>query len=218
MRFTFTAATERALRFASDWCSRTGREELDVESLLVGLLSESECRAAVMLAKHGVDIAAVCRQWPTLAPSSPKSPHCIGGESLADNSPHGGDSHPIPFSSDVEVSIQSACDRLDFLPRRPELATEHLLLGLVSADHEVAIWLRQRGLDPDAIEAEVRTLYGYSLQEQEAPEIPESEEKEESMYERFTDRARKVLQLANQEAQRFNHEYIGTEHILLGLI
>ncbi|MDO5581073.1 MAG: ATP-dependent Clp protease ATP-binding subunit [Planctomycetia bacterium] len=37
-------------------------------------------------------------------------------------------------------------------------------------------------------------------------------------YERFTDRARKVIQLANQEAQRFNHEYVGTEHILLGLI
>src|SRR5205807_1530390 len=38
------------------------------------------------------------------------------------------------------------------------------------------------------------------------------------MYERFTDRARKVMQLANQEAQRLNHEYIGTEHILLGII
>lgn len=38
------------------------------------------------------------------------------------------------------------------------------------------------------------------------------------MYDRFTDRARKVMQLANQEAQRFCHDYIGTEHILLGLI
>jgi hypothetical protein len=38
------------------------------------------------------------------------------------------------------------------------------------------------------------------------------------MYERFTDRARKVMQLANQEAQRLHHEYIGTEHILLGLM
>lgn len=38
------------------------------------------------------------------------------------------------------------------------------------------------------------------------------------MYERFTDRARKVMQLANQEAQRLRHEYIGTEHVLLGLI
>ena len=38
------------------------------------------------------------------------------------------------------------------------------------------------------------------------------------MFERLTDRARKVMALANQEAQRFNHEYIGTEHILLGLV
>ncbi len=38
------------------------------------------------------------------------------------------------------------------------------------------------------------------------------------MYERFTDRARKVMQLANREAQRFNHEYISTEHILLGVV
>lgn len=38
------------------------------------------------------------------------------------------------------------------------------------------------------------------------------------MYERFTDRARKVMTLATQEAQRFNHEYIGTEHILLGFV
>ncbi len=38
------------------------------------------------------------------------------------------------------------------------------------------------------------------------------------MYERFTDRARKVMQTGHQEAQRFNHEYIGTEHVLLGLI
>jgi ATP-dependent Clp protease ATP-binding subunit ClpA len=38
------------------------------------------------------------------------------------------------------------------------------------------------------------------------------------MYKTFTDRARKVMQLANQEAQRFNHDYVGTEHILLGLV
>ena len=38
------------------------------------------------------------------------------------------------------------------------------------------------------------------------------------MYERFTDPARQIMRLANREAQRFNHDYIGTEHILLGLI
>jgi len=38
------------------------------------------------------------------------------------------------------------------------------------------------------------------------------------MYERFTDRARKIMQLANQGAQRLSHESIGTEHILLALV
>ncbi|MGB3329967.1 MAG: Clp protease N-terminal domain-containing protein, partial [Thermomicrobiales bacterium] len=37
-------------------------------------------------------------------------------------------------------------------------------------------------------------------------------------FDKFTDRARKVLTLAQEEAQRFNHNYIGTEHLLLGLV
>jgi len=39
-----------------------------------------------------------------------------------------------------------------------------------------------------------------------------------SRFEKFTERARKVLTLAQEEAQRLNHNYIGTEHILLGLV
>ena len=38
------------------------------------------------------------------------------------------------------------------------------------------------------------------------------------MFERFTDRARRVVVLAQEEARRLNHNYIGTEHILLGLM
>ena len=38
------------------------------------------------------------------------------------------------------------------------------------------------------------------------------------MFDRFTDRAKKVMNLARQEAQKFNHEYLGTEHVLLGLV
>ena len=38
------------------------------------------------------------------------------------------------------------------------------------------------------------------------------------MFDRFTDRSRKVMGFARQEAERFNHDYLGTEHILLGLI
>lgn len=38
------------------------------------------------------------------------------------------------------------------------------------------------------------------------------------MFERFTDRARRVVVLAQEEARMLNHNYIGTEHLLLGLI
>src|SRR5436190_179307 len=38
------------------------------------------------------------------------------------------------------------------------------------------------------------------------------------MLERFTERARRAITLANQEAQRLNHNYIGTEHLMLGLL
>src|SRR5215204_4789093 len=43
-------------------------------------------------------------------------------------------------------------------------------------------------------------------------------ERRMSKFDKFTERARKVLTLAQEEAQRFNHNYIGTEHLLLGLV
>src|SRR5262249_46382361 len=69
--------------------------------------------------------------------------------------------------------------------------------------------LRGQGLDVAALREEVLYLLGLPGR----GTVPPS-----SGYERFTDRARKAMQLANQAAQRFNHEYIGTEHILLGLV
>ena len=48
------------------------------------------------------------------------------------------------------------------LPHPLVLATEHLLLGRAAAEGETATWLRQQGLDPDALQAEIHQLYGYS--------------------------------------------------------
>ncbi len=120
--------------------------------LLAALLTEPECRAAVMLAQRSIDLSAVCGKWPTPTDFSPPREGCAAQK---------------PLSSNLECSLQAAADRLDFLPRPLELATEHLLLGLAAGDHEVSIWLRRRGVDPDAIEAEIRRLYGYVL-----PAIP----------------------------------------------
>ena len=49
------------------------------------------------------------------------------------------------------------------------LATEHLLLGLAAAEDDVGRWLRQQGLSPEAVEAEIQHVYGHSLVTEVAP-------------------------------------------------
>jgi ATP-dependent Clp protease ATP-binding subunit ClpA len=86
------------------------------------------------------------------------------------------------------------------------LGTEHLLLGLVREGEGVAARaLASLGISLEAVRAQVEEIIG---QGQSAPtgHIP------------FTPRAKKVLELSLREAKQLGHNYIGTEHILLGLI
>ena len=63
MPFQFTPAAQRAIDTSAAWTSRKGFDELGAPALLLGLLAESECRAAIMLAGQGIDAAAVCRRF-----------------------------------------------------------------------------------------------------------------------------------------------------------
>jgi ATP-dependent Clp protease ATP-binding subunit ClpA len=86
------------------------------------------------------------------------------------------------------------------------IGTEHILLGLLREGEGVAATaLESLGISLDAVRQQVEEIIG---QGQEAPSghIP------------FTPRAKKVLELAQREARALGHAYVGTEHILLGLI
>jgi ATP-dependent Clp protease ATP-binding subunit ClpA len=86
------------------------------------------------------------------------------------------------------------------------LGTEHLLLGLIHEGEGVAAMaLESLGISPEAARAQLEEIIG---QGQSAPigHIP------------FTPRAKKVFELSLREALQLGHNYIGTEHILLGLI
>jgi ATP-dependent Clp protease ATP-binding subunit ClpA len=86
------------------------------------------------------------------------------------------------------------------------IGTEHLLLGLLAvADGVAPKALKSLGISLDAARQQVEEIIG---QGQQAPSghIP------------LTLRAKKVLDLAKQESRALGHDYIGTEHILLGLI
>ena len=150
MRFIFTPAAERALDQASGWTLGSEHHELEAESLLLGLLSEPECRAAVILARVGVDFSVVRKRWAELARSSPPKDGAVARK---------------PLSSDVVCSLQLAFGRLEGLHQPIELATEHILLGLAAADLEVSLWLREQGLDPDSLTAEIRKLHGFSAED-----------------------------------------------------
>jgi len=86
------------------------------------------------------------------------------------------------------------------------IGTEHILLGLIHEGEGVAAKaLESLGISLDAVREQVQEIIG---QGQQAPSghIP------------FTPRAKKVLELSLREALQLGHNYIGTEHILLGLI
>ena len=223
MEVLFTAAAQRALAEAAAWSAADEPPEeggtrgvpatLETAAVLLGLLAESECRAAMMLARHGIDAAAVRSRWPGLGRNEARFPAWSGWEAADRRRGAGGGGreakgfgsresgierdkpaatsdfqHPTPnpqppipipsstapdhptaqggipvhgFSAGFAASLAAARRRLFDYPRPLVLATEHILLGLADADHEVAVWLRGQGLDPDAIEVEIHQHYGH---------------------------------------------------------
>ena len=87
------------------------------------------------------------------------------------------------------------------------LGTEHLLLGLIKLGQGVAVNVLQKmGLDLETVRMEVEKQVGTGPDQKMIGNIP------------YTPRVKKVLDLAKREARNLNHTYIGTEHILLGLL
>ena len=87
------------------------------------------------------------------------------------------------------------------------VGTEHLLLGLIKLGQGVAVNVLERmGLELDAVRQEVEKEVGSGPPQKSSGNIP------------YTPRVKKVLALANKEAKSLNHSYVGTEHLLLGLL
>jgi len=87
------------------------------------------------------------------------------------------------------------------------VGTEHVLLGLIKLGQGVAVNVLERmGLDLDRVRMEVEKEVGTGTAGQSTGNIP------------YTPRVKKVLALADKEAKALNHSYVGTEHLLLGLL
>jgi ATP-dependent Clp protease ATP-binding subunit ClpC len=109
------------------------------------------------------------------------------------------------FTDRARRAVVLALEEARFL-NHSYIGTEHLLLGLIHEGEGVAAMaLESLGISLEAVRAEVPKVVGRGKQPPTG-HIP------------FTPRAKKVLELSLREAKQLGHDYIGTEHILLGLI
>jgi hypothetical protein len=108
-----------------------------------------------------------------------------------------------PRAQQVLALARKEADRLN----HNFVGTEHVLLGLVKLGQGVAVNVLQKlGLDLDTVRLEVTKQVGTGPDQKLFGNIP------------YTPRVKKVLALAQKEAKALNHTYVGTEHILLGLL
>ncbi|MDD2710473.1 MAG: ATP-dependent Clp protease ATP-binding subunit [Verrucomicrobiae bacterium] len=108
-----------------------------------------------------------------------------------------------PRAQQVLVLARKEADRFN----HNYVGTEHLLLGIIKLGQGVAVNVLQRlGVEIEAVRMEVEKQVGTGPEQKMVGNIP------------FTPRVKKVLALAGKEAKALNHSYVGTEHILLGLL
>ncbi len=108
-----------------------------------------------------------------------------------------------PRARQVVILARKEADRFN----HDYIGTEHLLLGLVRLGQGVAMEvLREMGVDFESLRIEVEKAVGSGPETKVAGEVP------------LTMKARRVIELAIKEAKAMRHSYIGTEHILLGLL
>lgn len=154
MYYELTPASQRVLAQAARWWFSDSAERFSAPALLLGLLAESECRAALLLEAHGISEDTVREHWPTLQPHAPDTwaaePWLTPAGQLV----------PELVTSGAAISLAAASERLQQHLRPLQLATEHLLLGLAAAQHPAAAWLRERGFDAAELEAQILQPYG----------------------------------------------------------
>ena len=184
----FTDRARRVVVLAQEEARMLNHNYIGTEHILLGLIHEGEGVAAKALESLGISLEGVRDQVEEIIGQGQTAP-----------------AGHIPFTPRakkvLELSLREALQL-----GHNYIGTEHILLGLIREGEGVAAQVLQKlGADLNRVRQQVEEIIG---QGQQAPSghIP------------FTPRAKKVLELSLREALQLGHNYIGTEHILLGLI
>ncbi|RZT79593.1 ClpA/ClpB-like protein [Micromonospora violae] len=212
----FTDRARRVVVLAQEEARGLNHNYIGTEHLLLGLLHDTEGVAGMALARCGVSLESARRWIEEMIGIGVVSP---GGH--------------IPFTPRNRRVLELALREALHL-RHSYIGTEHLLLGLIRDGEDVGVQVIARhGVDLRRLRLEVIELLderesGTGEQRSTPAQQPPAAERTPGapprsvttggVFERFTDRARRVIVLAQEEARMRNHDYIGTEHLLLGVI
>ncbi len=207
----FTPRVKKVLALASKEAKALNQSYVGTEHILLGLLCEGDGVAARVLTTLEVDIERTRNE--VLRELDPNFSH--------------GEAEPLPRALARAPSIEDLpaepSTGTEFTPRAKEvlvlsrkeagrlghgcLGTEHLLLGLLSFGQGVAVHVFQKqGLNLEVVRAEVEKQTGLGPETASSGLIP------------YTPCAKKALVQAALEARALRHSYVGTEHLLLGLL
>ena len=219
-KVSFTAAAKRALQGAEEEARRLQHGYIGTEHLLLGLLHVEDAVTARLLTGLGVELGKV---------RSAVEAIINRGDQLTTRPPPSTTMHPTPRVTKV---LALAVEEALYLGQEA-VDTPHLLLGLVRESRGIAAGvLESLGAKLDALGEAVESLPADAEGEQHGEE-PEGdggtggsswwEQVDLSTvpgghFDKLTARAKKVFVLALEEALRLNHNYLDTEHLLLGLV
>ena len=207
----FTERARSVLTLAQEEALRLNHNYIGTEHLLLGLIREGEGVGAKTLTNLGVELSHVRSAVEAIIGCGDRA---VTGE--------------IGLTPRAKKVIELAVDEARRL-NHTHLGTEHLLLGLIRegvasqvldslgvqldrARLDIAQALRSRGVRAEGAAAVVPPSARSRI------ETGSADEPVSDPFDKFTERARRALTLAQEEALRLGHNYIGTEHLLLGLV
>jgi ATP-dependent Clp protease ATP-binding subunit ClpA len=206
----FTDRARKVMQLANQEAQRFNHEYIGTEHILLGLVQEGSGVAANVLKNLDVNLRMLREEAEKIVTPGP-----AGGEPSPGRLPHEPRARKV-----IEQAIQAAREL-----NHNYVGTEHVLLGLLrEPECAGARVLTNLGLKLEGVHQELLNIVGHQPLPGELEALPHriatapGSDPAPAGRPRYRSRARKAMQFADREAQRFNHEYIGTEHILLGLI
>lgn len=204
----FTERARKVLSLAQEEMQRFQHNYIGTEHLLLGLVREGEGIAAKVLSQFGITLNNV-RDAVQLRVG--RGDRMVLGK--------------VGLTPRAQEVIALAVKEAETLNHH-FVGTEHLLLGLIGMPESIAVnVLQDLGVTVEEVRAEILRILSQKSGPQSTLILQArgdrqrmKRERERDRFDRFDDDARKVLNLAQEEAQRFQHNYIGTEHLLLGLV